>query len=173
MQSPFKPAPLPERILDLQCVIQSLTAEIARHAQTAAEAREHFAAGRFTREQADFCIATSAQAAEKAEAAASRLRAEMDALQTALAAEEREALARRIVAAPRFEWVSGMQYLVNGRLYTRLADDDFFGAIVLPPDHLPNLADARTLDALRYLAKVGREASPAEILAALEGGANA
>ena len=170
MQSPFKPAPLPERILDLQCVIQSLTAEIARHAQTAAEAREHFAAGRFTREQADFCIATSAQAAEKAEAAASRLRAEMDDLQTSL---NLETIARAIVAAPRFEWLSGMQYKVNGRLYTRLADDDFFGAIILPPDHLPNLADARTLDALRYLAKVGREASPAEILAALEGGANA
>ena len=170
MKSPFKPAPLPNHILNLQGMIRRLNSDILRQAANADKARELFAAGRFTREQADFCIATSAQAATKAEAAASRLRAELDALQTALAAEEREALARRAVAAPRFAWASGMQYLAEGRAY-RLADDDFFGAIVLPPDHLPNLGDARTLDALRYLAGASAEASPAEIVAALEGGA--
>jgi hypothetical protein len=60
-----------------------------------------------------------------------------------------------------------MRYLANGHGY-RLDDSDIFGAIILPPDHIPDLADARTLDALRWIAKVNRQASPAEILAALQ-----
>jgi hypothetical protein len=91
---------------------------------------------------------------------AGRLRAELEDLQTL-------AVARDIVAARRFEWASGMRYLTEGRAY-RLSDDDFFGKIVLPPDHIPDLSDARTLDALRWIAKVDRQASPAEILAALQ-----
>lgn len=77
------------------------------------------------------------------------------------------ALARRAVVAPRFEWATGMRYLTEGRAY-RLSDDDFFGRIVLPPDHLPDLADARTIAALRYVARAKFNASLPEIVAALE-----
>lgn len=56
-------------------------------------------------------------------------------------------LARRAVDAPRFEWATGMRYLTEGRAY-RLSDDDFFGKIILPPDHLPDLSDPATLGAL-------------------------
>lgn len=77
------------------------------------------------------------------------------------------ALARRAVVAPRFEWATGMRYLTEGRAY-RLSDDDFFGKIILPPDHLPDLADPRTIQALRYVAKAKFNASLPEIVAALE-----
>lgn len=89
------------------------------------------------------------------------------ALQTA-ASRELEALAFRAVAAPRFEWASGMQYRAGGRLFTPLNNDDFFGAIVLPPDHIPNLSDPRTLAILARMAGLPAGASPAEIVAALE-----
>lgn len=166
--SPFPPVPLAEQILDLKCAIARVDAEISTFAGWATVARGFHARGLMTAEGLAASLATWAKGSATSEMTAGRLRAELDDLQTALAAEEREALARAIVAAPRFEWASGMQYLVNGRLYTRLADDDFFGKIILPPDHLPNLADARTLDALRWIAKVDRQASPAEILAALQ-----
>lgn len=77
------------------------------------------------------------------------------------------ALARRIVSAPRFEWATGMRYLTEGRAY-RLSDDDFCGKIVFPPNHLPDLADPRTIRALRYVARASFNASLPEILAALE-----
>lgn len=77
------------------------------------------------------------------------------------------ALARRAVVAPRFEWATGMRYLTEGRAY-RLSDDDFFGKIVFPPDHIPDLADARTIQALRYVARAKFNASLPEIVAALE-----
>ena len=77
------------------------------------------------------------------------------------------ALARRAVVAPRFEWGTGMRYLTEGRAY-RLSDEDFVGRIVLPPDHIPDLADARTVAALRYVARASGAASLPEIVAALE-----
>lgn len=77
------------------------------------------------------------------------------------------ALARRAVDAPLFVWRAGMRYLANGHAY-RLDDSDIFGAIILPPDHLPDLADARTVDAMRYLARASGAASLPEIVAALE-----
>lgn len=77
------------------------------------------------------------------------------------------ALARRAVVAPRFDWCSGMRYLTEGRAY-RLSDEDFFGRIVLPPDHIPDLADARTIAALRWIARAKFGASLPEIVAALE-----
>lgn len=77
------------------------------------------------------------------------------------------ALALRAVAAPRFEWCSGMRYLTEGRAY-RLSDEDFFGKIILPPDHIPDLSDARTIAALRYVARASFAASLPEIVAALE-----
>jgi hypothetical protein len=165
--SPFPPVPLAEQILDLKCTIARVDAEIATFAGWATVARGFHARGLMTAEGLAASLATWAKGSATSEMVAGRLRAELDALQTALAAEEREALARDIVAAPRFEWCSGMRYLTEGRAY-RLADDDFFGKIVFPPDHIPDLADARTLSALRWIAKVSREASPAEILAALQ-----
>ena len=166
--SPFPPVPLAEQILDLKCTIARVDAEISTFPGWATIARDFHARGLLSAEGLAASLATWAKGSATSEMVAGRLRAELDALQTALAAEEREALARAIVAAPRFEWASGMQYLVNGRLYTRLSDDDFFGKIILPPDHIPDLADARTLDALRWIAGASREASPAEILAALQ-----
>lgn len=80
---------------------------------------------------------------------------------------EMETLARRAVAAPHFAWRAGMRYLANGHAY-RLSDDDIFGAIILPPDHLPDLDDDRTVNALRYLARATFNASLPEIVAALE-----
>ena len=77
------------------------------------------------------------------------------------------ALARRAVVAPRFDWSSGMRYLTEGRAY-RLSDDDFFGKIILPPDHIPDLADARTIAALKWVARASGAASLPEIVAALE-----
>lgn len=76
-------------------------------------------------------------------------------------------LARRAVVAPRFEWATGMRYLTEGRAY-RLSDEDFFGKIILPPDHIPDLADARTIVALRWIARAKFTASLPEIVAALE-----
>ena len=76
-------------------------------------------------------------------------------------------LARRAVVAPRFEWCSGMRYLTEGRAY-RLSDEDFFGKIILPPDHIPDLADARTIAALQWIARASGAASLPEIIAALE-----
>jgi len=198
---PARPQSLGDRILDLQSLLARVDAEIAKFHAWIETARGHLTAGRLTPAEFDFNAAVlrrqiaaeesirpgiaaelaearAAFAAQVAEGAAfnrwaTQRHAATIAGQPAPVAEEGEALARAIVAAPRFEWASGMQYLVNGRLYTRLNDDDFFGKIILPPDHLPNLGDARTLDALRRIAGASAEASPAEILAALEGGANA
>ena len=78
-----------------------------------------------------------------------------------------QALARRAVVAPRFAWRAGMRYLANGYAY-RLSDDDIFGAIILPPDHLPDLDDDRTVNALRYLARAPFNAALPEIVNALE-----
>lgn len=158
--SPFAPAPLAEQILDLKCTIARVDAEIATFAGWATVARDYHARGILSPEALAVSLATWAKGAATSEMVAGRLRGELDNLQTL-------ALARAIVAAPRFEWASGMRYLTEGRAY-RLADDDFFGKIVFPPDHIPDLADARTLSALRWIAKVSREASPAEILAALQ-----
>ena len=158
--SPFAPAPLAEQILDLKCTIARVDAEIATFAGWATVARDYHARGLLTAEGLAFSLATWAKGSATSEMVAGRLRGELDNLQTL-------ALARAIVAAPRFEWCSGMRYLTEGRAY-RLADDDFFGKIVFPPDLIPDLADARTLAALRWIAKVSREASPAEILAALQ-----
>ena len=77
------------------------------------------------------------------------------------------ALAYRAVVAPRFEWCSGMRYLTEFHAY-RLSDEDFFGRIVLPPDHIPDLADARTIAALKWIARASGAASLPEIVAALE-----
>jgi len=158
--SPFAPAPLAEQILDLKCTIARVDAEIATFAGWATVARDYHARGLLTSEALAFSLATWAKGSATSEMVAGRLRGELDNLQTL-------ALARAIVAARRFEWCSGMRYLTEGRAY-RLSDDDFFGKIVFPPDHIPDLTDARTLDALRWIAKVSREASPAEILAALQ-----
>jgi hypothetical protein len=158
--SPFAPAPLAEQILDLKCTIARVDAEIATFAGWATVARDYHARGLLTAEGLAFSLATWAKGSATSEMVAGRLRGELDNLQTL-------ALARAIVAAPRFEWCSGMRYLTEGRAY-RLSDEDFFGKIVFPPDHIPDLADARTLAALRWIAKVSREASPAEILAALQ-----
>ena len=158
--SPFAPAPLAEQILDLKCAIARVDAEIATFAGWATVARDYHARGILSPEALAVSLATWAKGAATSEMVAGRLRGELDNLQTL-------ALARAIVAAPRFEWCSGMRYLTEGRAY-RLSDEDFFGKIVFPPDHIPDLADARTLAALRWIAKVSREASPAEILAALQ-----
>jgi hypothetical protein len=158
--SPFAPAPLAEQILDLKCTIARVDAEIATFAGWATVARDYHARGILSPEALAVSLATWAKGAATSEMVAGRLRGELDNLQTL-------ALARAIVAAPRFEWCSGLRYLTEGRAY-RLSDEDFFGKIVFPPDHIPDLADARTLDALRWIAKVSREASPAEILAALQ-----
>jgi hypothetical protein len=158
--SPFAPAPLAEQILDLKCTIARVDAEIATFAGWATVARDYHARGILSPEALAVSLATWAKGAATSEMVAGRLRGELDNLQTL-------ALARAIVAAPRFEWASGMRYLTEGRAY-RLSDEDFFGKIVFPPDHLPDLADARTLAALRWIAKVNRQASPAEILAALQ-----
>ena len=158
--SPFAPAPLAEQILDLKCTIARVDAEIATFAGWATVARDYHARGLLTPEALAVSLATWAKGAATSEMVAGRLRGELDALQTL-------AVARDIVAARRFEWCSGMRYLTEGRAY-RLSDEDFFGKIVFPPDHIPDLADARTLSALRWIAKVSREASPAEILAALQ-----
>jgi hypothetical protein len=158
--SPFPPVPLAEQILDLKCTIARVDAEIATFAGWATVARDYHARGILSPEALAFSLATWAKGAATFEMVAGRLRGELDNLQTL-------ALARAIVAAPRFEWASGMRYLTEGRAY-RLSDEDFFGKIVFPPDHIPDLADARTLSALRWIAKVSREASPAEILAALQ-----
>ena len=158
--SPFAPAPLAEQILDLKCTIARVDAEIATFAGWATVARDYHARGILSPEALAVSLATWAKGAATSEMVAGRLRGELDNLQTL-------ALARAIVAAPRFEWCSGMRYLTEGRAY-RLSDEDFFGKIVFPPDHLPDLDDERTLDALRYLARVSRTAYPAEILAALQ-----
>ena len=158
--SPFAPAPLAEQILDLKCAIARVDAEIATFAGWATVARDYHARGILSPEALAVSLATWAKGSATSEMVAGRLRGELDNLQTL-------ALARAIVAARRFEWASGMRYLTEGRAY-RLSDEDFFGKIVFPPDHIPDLADARTLDALRWIAKVSREASPAEILAALQ-----
>jgi hypothetical protein len=158
--SPFPPVPLAEQILDLKCTIARVDAEIATFAGWATVARGFHARGLMTAEGLAASLATWAKGSATSEMVAGRLRAELEDLQTL-------AVARDIVAARRFEWCSGMRYLTEGRAY-RLSDDDFFGKIVFPPDHIPDLTDARTLDALRWIAKVGREASPAEILAALQ-----
>jgi hypothetical protein len=60
-----------------------------------------------------------------------------------------------------------MRYLTEGRAY-RLSDEDFFGKIILPPDHIPDLADAPTIAALRWIARAKFTASLPEIVAALE-----
>jgi hypothetical protein len=158
--SPFPPVPLAEQILDLKCAIARVDAEIATFAGWATVARGFHARGLMSPEGLAASLATWAKGSATSEMVAGRLRAELEDLQTL-------AVARDIVAARRFEWCSGMRYLTEGRAY-RLSDDDFFGKIILPPDHIPDLADARTLDALRWIAKVSREASPAEILAALQ-----
>ena len=158
--SPFPPVPLAEQILDLKCAIARVDAEISTFAGWATVARDFHARGLLSAEGLAASLATWAKGSATSEMVAGRLRAELDALQTL-------ALARAIVAAPRFEWCSGMRDLTEGRAY-RLSDDDFFGKIVFPPDHIPDLTDARTLDALRWIAKVSRQASPAEILAALQ-----
>jgi hypothetical protein len=158
--SPFPPVPLAEQILDLKCTIARVDAEIATFAGWATVARGFHARGLMTAEGLAASLATWAKGSATSEMVAGRLRAELEDLQTL-------AVARDIVAARRFEWCSGMRYLTEGRAY-RLSDDDFFGKIVFPPDHIPDLADARTLDALRWIAKVDRQASPAEILAALQ-----
>ena len=77
------------------------------------------------------------------------------------------ALAYRAVVAPLFVWRAGMRYLANGHAY-RLDDSDIFGAIILPPDHIPDLADARTIAALKWIARASGAASLPEIVAALE-----
>jgi hypothetical protein len=158
--SPFPPVPLAEQILDLKCTIARVDAEIATFAGWATVARGFHARGLMTAEGLAASLATWAKGSATSEMVAGRLRAELEDLQTL-------AVARDIVAARRFEWASGMRYLTEGRAY-RLSDDDFFGKIILPPDHIPDLADARTLDALRWIAGASREASPAEILAALQ-----
>lgn len=158
--SPFPPVPLAEQILDLKCTIARVDAEISAFAGWATVARGFHARGLMTAEGLAASLATWAKGSATSEMVAGRLRAELEDLQTL-------AVARDIVAARRFEWCSGMRYLTEGRAY-RLSDDDFFGKIVFPPDHIPDLADARTLDALRWIAKVDRQASPAEILAALQ-----
>jgi hypothetical protein len=158
--SPFPPVPLAEQILDLKCTIARVDAEIATFAGWATVARGFHARGLMTAEGLAASLATWAKGSATSEMVAGRLRAELEDLQTL-------AVARDIVAARRFEWASGMRYLTEGRAY-RLADDDFFGKIVFPPDHIPDLTDARTLDALRWIAGASREASPAEILAALQ-----
>ena len=162
--SPFPPGPLAEQILDLKCAIARVDGEISTFAGWATVARDFHARGLLTAEALAFSLATWAKGSATSEMTAACLRADLDNLQTAL---NLETLARDIVAAPRFEWASGMRYLTEGRAY-RLSDDDFFGKIVFPPDHLPDLCDERTLDALRYLARVSRTAYPAEILAALQ-----
>lgn len=79
-----------------------------------------------------------------------------------------ETLARRLLASPRFTWRSGMRYLANGNAY-RLSDEDFCGPIQLPPDHIPDLSDERTIYLLRRdFTALGILAKPSEILAALE-----
>jgi hypothetical protein len=158
--SPFPPVPLAEQILDLKCTIARVDAEIATFAGWATVARGFHARGLMTAEGLAASLATWAKGSATSEMVAGRLRAELEDLQTL-------AVARDIVAARRFEWASGMRYLTEGRAY-RLSDDDFFGKIVFPPDHIPDLTDARTLDALRWIAGASREASPAEILAALQ-----
>jgi hypothetical protein len=158
--SPFPPVPLAEQILDLKCTIARVDAEISAFAGWATVARGFHARGLMTAEGLAASLATWAKGSATSEMVAGRLRAELEDLQTL-------AVARDIVAARRFEWASGMRYLTEGRAY-RLSDDDFFGKIILPPDHIPDLADARTLDALRWIAGASREASPAEILAALQ-----
>jgi hypothetical protein len=158
--SPFPPVPLAEQILDLKCAIARVDAEISTFAGWATVARGFHARGLMTAEGLAASLATWAKGSATSEMVAGRLRAELEDLQTL-------AVARDIVAARRFEWASGMRYLTEGRAY-RLSDDDFFGKIILPPDHIPDLADARTLDALRWIAGASREASPAEILAALQ-----
>jgi len=158
--SPFPPVPLAEEILDLKCAIARVDGEISTFAGWATVARDFHARGLLTAEALAFSLATWAKGAATSEMTAARLRADLDALQT-------EALAREAVAAPRFVWRAGMRYLANGHGY-RLDDSDIFGAIILPPDHLPDLGDARTLDAIRGLARASREASPAEIVAALQ-----
>ena len=158
--SPFPPVPLAEQILDLKCAIARVDAEISTFAGWATVARGFHARGLMTAEGLAASLATWAKGSATSEMVAGRLRAELEDLQTL-------AVARDIVAARRFEWASGMRYLTEGRAY-RLADDDFFGKIVFPPDHIPDLTDARTLDALRWIAGASREASPAEILAALQ-----
>jgi hypothetical protein len=158
--SPFPPVPLAEQILDLKCAIARVDAEISTFAGWATVARGFHARGLLSAEGLAASLATWAKGSATSEMVAGRLRAELEDLQTL-------AVARDIVAARRFEWASGMRYLTEGRAY-RLSDDDFFGKIILPPDHIPDLADARTLDALRWIAGASREASPAEILAALQ-----
>lgn len=158
--SPFPPVPLAEQILDLKCAIARVDAEVSQFAGWATVARGFHARGLMTAEGLAASLATWAKGSATSEMVAGRLRAELEDLQTL-------AVARDIVAARRFEWASGMRYLTEGRAY-RLSDDDFFGKIILPPDHIPDLADARTLDALRWIAGASREASPAEILAALQ-----
>ena len=158
--SPFAPVPLAEHILDLKCTIARVDAEIATFAGWATVARDYHARGILSPEALAVSLATWAKGAATSEMVAGRLRGELDNLQT-------EALARAVVAAPRFVWRAGMRYLANGHAY-RLDDSDIFGAIILPPDHLPDLADARTLDALRYLGRAKFGSSLPEIVAALQ-----
>ena len=83
--SPFRPAPLAERILDLQCTIARVDAEIATFAGWAVVARDFHSRGLLTSEALAFSLATWAKGAATSEMVAGRLRAELETARAELA----------------------------------------------------------------------------------------
>ena len=83
--SPFRPAPLAERILDLQCTIARVDAEIATFAGWAVVARDFHSRGLLTAEALAESLATWAKGAATSEMVAGRLRAELETARAELA----------------------------------------------------------------------------------------
>ena len=83
--SPFRPAPLAERILDLECTIARVDGEIATFAGWAVVARDFHSRGLLTAEALAFSLATWAKGAATSEMIAGRLRAELETARAELA----------------------------------------------------------------------------------------